>query len=285
MDMRTLGVALALVLAAGAQAGERFAIYGDDCTSRNFNWDDHEVYVEKEIIDGGAMRSLKASVEHAPVAVTGGNPGGYSIEACKAATSPADLDAIRVTLEGGELRSTGPESRRWTVTYRIRVPHNADIDLSTSHGPLSVKDVDGTVVLRSSNGPLSLSNVSGKVDAETTNGPVSLNGGSGDVKVQSKNGPLSIDLDGASWKGGTLDASSKNGPLTVKVPRGYASGVSIESNGRGPISCRAEGCARFQEIRGRSWDDDLEPRTIELGSGPAAVHISTMNGPITVKDE
>jgi len=283
--MRTLGVALALLLAGSVQAGERFAINGDDCNSRNFSWDERQAFVEKEIIDGNGLRSLKASVDHAPVSVTGGNPGGYSIEACKAATSPEDLDAIRVTLAGGELRSTGPEGNRWTVTYRIRVPHGADIDLSTSHGPLSVKDVDGTVVVRSSNGPLSLKNVSGKVDAATTNGPVSLAGGSGDVKVQSNNGPLSIDLDGGSWQGGTLDASSKNGSLTVKVPRGYASGVSIESNGRGPISCRAEGCARFQETRGRSWDDDLEPRTIELGSGPAAVHISTMNGPITVKDE
>ena len=139
---------------------------------------------------------------------------------------------------------------------------------------------------RTKNGPLSLRNLSGNIDATTNNGPISIDGGSGTMKAQATNGPLSVSLDGTSWNG-ELDASTKNGPVTLKLPRGYSSGVVIETSGRGPVSCRAEGCARFEALRSdddhRRWND--EPRRIELGSGPTHVRLSTVNGPVTVRDE
>jgi hypothetical protein len=112
--------------------------------------------------------------------------------------------------------------------------------------------------------------------------------------VQASNGPLSIQLDGNSWLGGTLDASTKNGPLSVKIPRGYNSGVVVESSGRGPLSCRAEGCEQWRAATRRAADDDDDDygwrdndraRRIELGNGRADVHLSTVNGPVTIKDE
>lgn len=289
--MRRLVLALALVITSAASAHENFEVDGDDCTSRNFRWNDHKAYVAKETIDGAGLRSIKANVTQAPIAVIGDSTGGYSIEVCKAASLAEDLDDIRVTLEGDELRATGPDHRRWTVLYRIHVPRNADVQVEAKNGPVSFRDVDGTIVARSSNGPLSLTNVSGTVDATTTNGPISVRGGSGNVKVQASNGPLSIHLDGNSWQGGSLDASTKNGPLSVKIPRGYHSGVVVESSGRGPLSCRAEGCEQWRAETRRANDDDddyrqhNEPRRIELGSGRADVRLSTVNGPVTIKDD
>lgn len=287
--MRRLGIALILILTATAAFAQgSFMVRGDDCSSRNFRWDGEEGFVERETIDAGSLRSFKAKVSHAPISVVGGNAGGYSVEVCKAAARPEDLDAIRVTLDGGELRATGPENRRWSVHYKVRVPDGADVDIEATNGPISFTDVNGTVVTRASNGPLSLRNVSGNVDATTTNGPISVRGGSGSVKVQATNGPLSVDLDGSSWRNGSLDASTRNGPLSLTIPRNYESGVVVESNGRGPLTCRAEGCHRYRSAtdedgRRRHWDN--EPRRIELGSGPEAVRLSTVNGPITIKDE
>jgi len=282
-------------MACGVSAHENFTISGEDCTARNFRWSDRPTYVAKETIDGRGLRSIKARVSHAPVTVSGDDGGGYSIEVCKAASSEADLAGIRVTLDGDELRATGPDNTRWTVLYHIKVPRNGNVDIETKNGPLSVRDLDATVVARSANGPLSLRNVAGKVDATTTNGPISVEGGSGTMKLQASNGPLSIHLDGASWQGGTLDASTKNGPLSLELPRGYGSGVVVETNGRGPLSCRAEGCDQFRAARRRAADDDDDddddygvdntPRRIELGNGRADVHISTVNGPVTIKDE
>lgn len=292
--MRRLIFALVLVITAfGAAAHENFSINGEQCTANNFRWNDSPTFVAKETIDGRGLRSIKARVSHAPVTVSGTNSGGYSIEVCKAAARQEDLAAIRVTLDGDELRATGPAGNHWTVLYHIYVPRNASVDVETKNGPLSLRDVDGTIVARSSNGPLSLRNVSGNVDATTNNGPISLNGGSGTVKMSATNGPLSIDLDGASWQGGTLDASTKNGPLSVTIPRGYGSGVVVDTNGRGPLSCRAEGCDQWRAQRRVANDDDDDdyridndgPRRIELGNGRADVHLTAVNGPVTIKDE
>ena len=286
--MRRLAIALTMTLAATAAfAHDQYNNHrnsAEECSERNIHFGDEErTYVKKEVLEAGNLRSLKAAVTNSPISFEGGNASGYTIIVCKAATNLADLDAIRVSLAGGnELRAEGPDEtrhRRWTVLYHVRVPRGADIDVEAENGPVAFNDVDGTVVARAQNGPLALSNVDGNVDAQTTNGPISINGGSGTMKVKASNGPLSVHLDGSGWNG-TLDASTKNGPLNVNVPRNFNTGVVIESRGHGPISCKAEGCER-------AWrsDDDGEPRRIELGSGPANVHISTTNGPVTVRDE
>jgi hypothetical protein len=284
--MRRLALGLILTLTATAAFAHDFHMTrnGNDCSSNNFHWDGENAFVEKQNIDAGSPRTLKAAVSHAPISVTGGNGRGYTIEVCKAATSPADLAAIRVSVDGGELRATGPDGSRWLVLYHIKAPNGGNLDVSASNGPLSIRDFDGTLLARTANGPLSLRNVSGNVDATTTNGPVSVHGGSGDMKVRASNGPLSIDLEGNSWAGGTLDASTKNGPLSLSLPRGYNSGVVVETNGRGPVSCRAEGCERFRAARdAHDWND--QPRRIELGRGSETVRLSTVNGPVTIKDE
>lgn len=286
--MKRLAIALALTVSATASAHD-FSINGDRCTSSNFRWDGENAHVEKQVIEAGSLRSLRAAVRHAPIAVTGGSSNGYVIEVCKAAADPADLRAIRVTLDGNELRADGPDGSRWMVSYQIRMPNGGSIDVQADNGPISIKDVNGTVVARASNGPLALSNTSGSVEATTTNGPISVRGGSGDVKLRATNGPLAVTLEGDSWRNGSLEASTQNGPLSLRLPRNYSSGVVVESNGRGPVSCRAEGCEQF---RARRDDDDFgghyrdhEPRRIELGSGAEAVRLSTVNGPITIKDE
>lgn len=287
--MRRLTLALVLTLTAlGVSAHENFSIHGDDCTANNFRWDDSPTYVAKETLDGRGLRSIKAKVAQSPISVIGDSNGGYSIDICKAAANRADLDVIRVSLDGDELRATGPDNSRWTVLYKIHVPRGADVQVEAKNGPISFRDVDGTIVARTQNGPLSLKNVSGNVDAAAKNGPISIVGGSGNMKVEARNGPLSVQLDGNAWIG-TLDASTQNGPLSVNVPRGYNSGVVVESDGRSPVSCRAEGCEQWNRTRaddddGRWYRDD-RPRRIELGNGPADVRLSTVNGPVTIKDE
>lgn len=281
--MRRIALALTLALTATtalAHGRHDYRSSAEECSPRNITFSGEPSFVRKEVIEPGNLRSLKVSVTNAPVSVEGG-AASYSITVCKAAEVAADLDLIRVTLDGDELKATGPDHRRWTVQYYVRVPRGADLDLSAKNGPLSIYDVEGTVVARSHNGPLSLRNIDGTVDAETQNGPISISGGSGTMKVKASNGPLSVDLEGGSWNG-SLDASTRNGPLSVNVPNGYASGVLVEARGRGPIQCRADGCERFW----RNHDDDRnEPRRIELGSGPVNVRLSTVNGPVTVKGE
>jgi DUF4097 and DUF4098 domain-containing protein YvlB len=279
---------LTLVLIAGvAVAGDRdhdWESWSDDCNARNFRFgDDHDSVVQREEVAGAAsLRSLKVRTENGPVSVRGG-ANAYGIVVCKAAEDEATLRQIHVTLRGNELTADGPAGGNWTVGYRISAPRNANLDVQSKNGPLSVRDVDGNIVAHAKNGPISLRNVSGDVDASTTNGPISLSGGAGNVKAIATNGPVSVSLEGSAWKNGSLEASTTNGPLTVKVPKGYASGVLIETDGNGPISCNFEGCDDVRtSLRDRRGP---EPRRFELGKGPQNVRLSTSNGPLSIKEQ
>jgi len=282
--MRRLVLTLAVTLiATGAYAHGWDNVDGDHCSSSQMRFNGKRAYVQEETFNAPSLRTI--AVTNAPVSITGGNRGGYSITVCRAAANQADLGQIHVAVENGALVSKGPDNDDWTVTYRIAAPDGATLDIESRNGPLAVRDLDGTLNIRLKNGPLALDNVRGDIDAITTNGPVSVNGGSGNMKVKASNGPIAVNLEGGAWVGGGLDASTSNGPLSVKVDPNYASGVIVETSGRGPIQCRAEACeGQYRARRGRdSWDGD-EPRRFEFGRGPQVVKISTVNGPVTIKD-
>jgi hypothetical protein len=283
--MRRLVLTLALTLVAtGAYAGGGWNnIDGDDCSSRGWRIDGRRAHVVEESFDAPSLRTIKVS--NAPVKVTGGNARGYTVTVCKAAADQADLAQIKVSVEGGQLVTRGLDHDDWMVSYRIDAPNGATLDVETRNGPLAIRDFDGTLNVRLKNGPLALSDVRGNVDAETTNGPVSISGGSGTMKVTASNGPISVNLEGGSWEGGTLEASTKNGPLSVKIPRSFNSGVLVEAEGRGPVACKAEACEGQYRANQRGWDDDDdEPRRFEFGRGPQVVKLTTVNGPLTIKD-
>lgn len=279
--MPRLTTAILLLFAAGAAFGHGFGNFAEDCSSSRFHFDGRTALTKEEVIEAGALASLRTSVSNVPLSVSGGHAGGYTIRVCKAAVTAADLDAIQVTFQHGDLRAEGPEHGRWSVRFHIEAPDGGKLELEAENGPVSIRDYDGSLTVRTTNGPLSLKNVSGQTDATTQNGPISLSGGSGSMKLKAANGPLSIRLDGATWSGSGLDAGAVNGPVTLALPRGYTSGVVVETRGRSPIACRAEACGRAREWRA-DWSD--EPQTIELGSGPVAVRLSAGNGPVTIRE-
>lgn len=235
--------------------------------------------VEEEITAVRGLRSLNVRPPHnGGVYVSGSDDGTYSAKACKASLEGAN--DVRAEVRGNELSAEGAEDVDAVVFFIVRAPRNGTLGIDAHNGPVSVRDFDGTLDAHTNNGPLALHDVSGKVTVEAHNGPISFTGRSGTVKLEAHNGPISIKLDGNAWLEGSLDVHAHNGPLTLKVPSGYRSGVVVDSDGHGPVTCRAEGC---RESRQRSWDDDW-PRHIELGSGPAAVHLSVGNGPLSIKE-
>jgi hypothetical protein len=284
MRRLVLTFALTLLATSAFAHGGWNNIDGDDCSNRGFRSDGKRAYVAEESFDAPSLRTVK--VTNAPVSIKGGSGSTYSITVCKAAADQADLSNIHVAVEGGALVSRGPDHDDWTVTYKITAPRGAQLDIESRNGPLALKDIDGDFVVRLKNGPLALHNVGGNVDAVTTNGPISIDGGSGTMKVKASNGPISVSLEGASWEGGSLDASTSNGPVSVKMSPTFASGVVVEARGRGPVACKAEACEGQLRRNQRAWDedDDDQPRKFEFGRGPQNVRISTVNGPVTIKD-
>jgi DUF4097 and DUF4098 domain-containing protein YvlB len=152
------------------------------------------------------------------------------------------------------------------------------MELETMNGPISLYDVNGKLTAHANNGPISLHNVSGDAEITAQNGPISMEGSSGNIRIKTQNGPISVNLNETSWNGEGLTADAQNGPVTLRVPSGFQSSFVVESTTHAPMSCHASICGSAR----KTWDD--EHRRIEFGSSPAVVHLSTVNGPVSVED-
>jgi hypothetical protein len=258
-----------------------------DCSDLRIRFDDRDAVVRSE--ERTVTKSEAPVLEIQPhanggVQVAGWDKDTYSVTACKAAAGAGDeaertLSQITWSIEKGRISTKGPaDEGEWTVYLLIRAPKSAAIDVETTNGPVSFYDVDGKLTAHAHNGPITLRNFSGDAEIRAENGPISLEGTSGNVRVHTENGPISVALKGKTWSGTGLSADAKNGPLTLRVPPDYESSFVVESTKYAPMSCKASLCDQAH----RTWDD--EHRRIEYGAAPALIHLSTVNGPVSVSN-
>lgn len=258
-----------------------------DCSDLHVQFNDHEAVTKSE--ERTITRAEAATLRVRPhvnggVQVLGWDKDTYSVTACKAASNEEGeaeviLSQIHLNVSSGEVSTDGPsrENQDWTVHLLIRSPKGSAIDLETTNGPLSLYSVDGKLTAHATNGPIKLSDFTGEANVEAANGPINISGGSGNLSIHTQNGPISINLKGKNWSGTGITADAKNGPLTLYVPSDYQSSFVVETSKYGPISCRASICDRTN----KTWDEDN--RRIEFGSSPAVIHVSTVNGPVSVQ--
>jgi hypothetical protein len=258
-----------------------------DCSDVRIRFDDRDAVVrsEERIVTKAEAAVLQVHPHsNGGVQVVGWDKEAYSVTACKAAAGSGDeaeriLSKISMNIEHGRVSTDGPgDEEAWTVELLIRAPKAASIELDTRNGPISLYDVDGKLTARAQNGPISLKNFSGEAEITAVNGPISLEGRNGNVRIHTENGPISVELAGSTWSGAGLTADAKNGPLTLMVPHGYQSSFVVESTNYAPVSCKASICDNAR----KTWDD--EHRRIEYGSAPAMIHLSTVNGPVSVQE-
>lgn len=257
------------------------------CSDLHIEFDDRDAVVrsEEHTLTKAQAPVLKVHPHaNGGTQVVGWDNANYSVTACKA-VGPGDdaermLSQITMTIENGTVSTHGPsgEGEDWTVYLLIRAPKSAAMELETANGPISLYDVDGKLTAHAHNGPISLHNFSGEANVTAQNGPISMEGSSGNIRIKTENGPISVNLNGTSWNGIGLSADAQNGPVTLRVPSGFQSSFVVESTNHAPMSCRASICGSAR----KTWDD--EHRRIEFGSSPAVLHLSTVNGPVSVED-
>jgi hypothetical protein len=288
VTMTAMAVLTGIDLSAGnVNIHARGAVRG--CNDVDFSVGDRvAVRGEERLNIGGRSLALKlGDTKGLPVSVAGSDRSGYELLLCKGAMNSAELDAIRLQQSGGTVSLSGPEDSNWGAYLLVFAPRDAELDVETSNGPLSIGDIHGRLNASVKNGPLSLANVTGRVEASAKNGPISFSGRSGDVTLTAQNGPISLRLEGNSWEGGELRTSTKNGPLTLTVPAAYGTGIVVERGGHSPFRCPASLCGNVKASFNDDDDDDFDdmPRRIELGQGAARVHLSSVNGPIDIKEQ
>jgi DUF4097 and DUF4098 domain-containing protein YvlB len=258
-----------------------------DCSELRIRFDERDAVVRSE--ERIFTKSEAPVLEIRPhanggVQIVGWEKDTYSVTACKAAAGSGDdaeriLSQVSMSIEKGKISTKGPgDDDDWTVYLLIRAPKSASLNLETMNGPISLYDVDSKLTARAYNGPISLKNFSGEADITAVNGPISLEGSNGNVRIHTENGPISVALTGKTWSGTGLSADAQNGPVTLMVPKGYQSSFVVESRNYAPVSCQASICDNAR----KTWDD--ENRRIEYGSTPAMIRLSTVNGPVSVRE-
>jgi len=305
--VRVLGViAFCSLLAFNATARDRHSrnvsMRGSDpatsCKDLRIEFDGHDAVVQSEerTFTKTEAPVLRATGEsNGGVQVVGWDKDNYSVSLCKAVAPGSEnlFSQIKLNATNGQVGVSGPSHNDdWTAFLLIRAPKAAALDLNVNNGPLGIysvegritahatngpitaRDCKGEVKLSAQNGPITADGTSGTVELRTQNGPITSHETSGTVDIRTQNGPIDLDLSGQTWSGSGLQAHAENGPLTIHVPNGYKSGVVIESDGHSPFSCHACSEAR------KTWEDDK--KRVEFGSGPTLVHVSTVNGPISV---
>src|SRR6266481_2685647 len=256
-----------------------------DCSDLHIRFEHRDAVIrsEERTITKAEAPTLRVNAEsNGGLQVQGWDQNTYAVTLCKAAEQGSDAESvlaqIKLTFSNGELSVAGPSSREhWTAHLLIKAPSAAAMELHVNNGPMGLYHVEGNLKVRAVNGPITVRGCKGELELSAENGPVSLEQNSGKQSVRTQNGPITIDLDGKNWSGAGLEAHATNGPVTLRVPAGYQSGVVLESDGNGPFSCRASVCDEGR----KTWDE--EHKRVEFGSGPTVIHVSTVNGPVSVR--
>lgn len=234
------------------------------------------------VVAGGTPLRLLAP-DSSGLRVSGWDKTDFEVTACKAARDAAALSRISVSALKGVVSVDGIDGNDGLVFFYVKAPRGAVLDLAAENGPMTLRDLQGTVTARLANGPLSLSGVHGTVDVEATNGPVSFRDGSGDWTIRVTNGPLSARFAGARWDGKGLVAEAVNGPLAVRLDPSFVSGLRVSAAAWAPVRCRAAACASAHRTGGN--EEEGGEQALQIGSGEPLVRLSTVNGPVTIKDD
>jgi len=254
------------------------------CSDLNMDFDNRRATVQSEekTIGKAEAPHLRIQAEqNGGLQVVGWDKDSYSVTLCKAAdpreNAEETLAKIHLTFQNGELGVAGPSSHaHWAAYLLVKAPKAASLELQVKNGPLSLIGVDGTLKVRAQNGPLTVKSCTGNLELNAQNGPVDLEDNSGKLDVDAQNGPVTLSLQGTNWDGSGIAAHAKNGPLTLHIPSGYQSGVLVESDGNSPFDCHSSVCSQGR----KTWDDNK--KSIEFGSGPTMIRLSTVNGPVSI---
>jgi Toastrack DUF4097 len=157
------------------------------------------------------------------------------------------------------------------LEYRVSVPREFSVDLSTSGGSIAVGDLKGEVVARTSGGSLSFGRIEGPVRGNTSGGSISLAGGRGKAVLRTSGGGIHID-DVA----GEVDAETSGGSVQVNRATGR---VSAHTSG-GSITIRETTGAVDASTSGGSVNASLlaqpnEPSRLSTSGGSINVELAS----------
>jgi len=253
--------ALAIAGVAAALVGLSGCMIGDLGPMDRFHADFHYSYPvdAKARIDA---ESFNGSIE-----IEGWDKNEVEISGVKSASSEEARDAIKIDVHNTpgsvDIRAIKPSSLQGNMGVKItmHVPRNAEVDrVTTSNGPVKVRDVSRAAHLKSSNGGITLTGISGEVDAHTSNGPIDADSLTGAAVLKTSNGHIH-----AENISGSLEAETSNGGIKARLATSPTSPIKLISS-NSPIELTMEKAPQ-SDIRAETKNSSI---TLHLPSDTSA---------------
>lgn len=174
------------------------------------------------------------------------------------------------------------------VSFEVTVPVQADVEVDTSNGAITIRGIEGQFSLDTSNGAIDLSDLIGVVAADTSNGAIDVNGFNGVLNLETSNGAIDIDdveaAVNARTSNGRIDFSgilvgashqlrTSNGAITVRVPLDAA----ITFDASTSIGSISTNLTLVGDTEGRDWNASLNPPATQR------LELRTSNGSIRIE--
>lgn len=195
------------------------------------SWDKSEVYIEAQ------KRVRAGSREDAE----------RFMEALKIEIEQKDNEIVIITRHprkgyGGFLDWVFGDNASAEVSYKINVPKECNVEVTSTNGGIYVSNIEGTIRLRTTNGKIDAEALKGLVSARTTNGSVNIElmevASAEEMEFMTTNGsvtlyiPNSVDCD--------VEAKTTNGSIKTDFPlevRGKYGSKSLRGkiNSGGPL--------------------------------------------------
>ena len=141
-------------------------------------------------------------------------------------------DTIRVGKDLSRMRNV-------SITYKIQVPHDTEVDANVASGAENIRDLRGPVRVRSASGSINVEKIDRDAQLSTASGTISAENIGGDVQVSSASGSVTIaNIKGdarvhvvsgvirISQPGGRVDGSTTSGEVEIQ---GAAKDVTAHS--------------------------------------------------------
>ena len=127
-------------------------------------------------------------------------------------------DTIRVGKHASNFRNI-------SVTYRIEVPHDTEVNANVVSGSQTIRNVRGPVTAQSASGSINLAGVDRDAQLNTVSGSVEANGVGDDVRASSASGSVTINNAKGDVRANTLSGAIRIQKPAARVDADDASGA------------------------------------------------------------
>jgi hypothetical protein len=210
--------------------------------------------------DTGAVEIVGGAGSGARVVITSDRDDFESIFDVKFEERPGEVE-VKVEKKGSFTKWFKSSGK---TRFVIEVPASTEVDIDTSGGSITAKNLDsqarldtsggaisasqigGELLADTSGGSITIEEVDGNVNADTSGGGIKITGVRGDVRADTSGGGITIgdvtgdidaDTSGGGIKidqaGGRVRADSSGGPIRVSFAPGNSAGGSMSTSGGG----------------------------------------------------